>query len=78
MASSMRIVLVDPLGEVLFSGESMVARQSADIEPCPETKRSAESGVYRAVDASADVADGTETFDPDAEIRTTRRGPRAA
>ncbi len=72
---SHRIVLVDPLGDVLFSGESMVARGSdtpaerlpdtlpapAEVpepaysaeertERCPETMRSAGSGVYRSVD----------------------------
>lgn len=58
--SSKRIVLVDPLGEVLFSGESMIAnvhavqREREAREACPETQRSAAdasegSGVYRAV-----------------------------
>jgi hypothetical protein len=100
--SSMRIVLVDPLGDVLFSGESLIARgpedlpetlsapppppppiaayvaaissvpsseavtqperahdgdvaEDAELEshPCPETMRSAGSGVFRAVDPSA-------------------------
>ena len=92
--SSMRIVLVDPLGDVLFSGESLIARsvedlpetlsapiaasvaaissdpsseavtqpERADDEPddadleshtCPETMRSAGSGVFRAADRSA-------------------------
>ena len=84
MATSKRIVLVDPLGEILFSGESMIASHAA-IEPCPETKRSAESGVYRAVDSSQarehlEIQDepGAETADPDAEIATKKRGPRAA
>ena len=58
--SSMRIVLVDPLGDVLFSGESWVANgperarndaQEAEPEPdedddCPETMRSGESGIF--------------------------------
>jgi hypothetical protein len=84
--SSMRIVLVDPLGDVLFSGESLIARgpvaargpeelpdtlpapatsattsaaapasapvdsSEAMTERCPETKRSAGSGVYRTAD----------------------------
>jgi hypothetical protein len=68
--SSLRIVLVDPLGDVLFSGESMVARAALDAEPltsthdagpaapqpseeedepCPQTKRSNESGVFPAL-----------------------------
>ena len=86
MATSKRIVLVDPLGEILFSGESLIAR-GPDIEPCPETKRSAESGVFRAVDGPHDAshdredldspAEG-ESVDPDAEIATKKRGPRAA
>jgi hypothetical protein len=77
MSSMMRIVLVDPHGDVLFSGESLIARgpealpetlpetlpapatsslhssEAEDLgmdEPCPETMRSAGSGVYRAVD----------------------------
>lgn len=58
--SSMRIVLVDPLGDILFSGESMVAQMASaprpepepvpvEEEPCPQTKRSAESGVFPAL-----------------------------
>ena len=64
--SSTRIVLVDPLGEILFSGESMSAQEAvvppppprdvADREPdmCPETMRSAGSGVYRAASQQVD------------------------
>ena len=77
--SSMRIVLVDPLGEVLFSGQSLISGESANAQSadealpetlptpiaaavaaiddhddpsdrCPETMRSAGSGVYRSVD----------------------------
>jgi hypothetical protein len=69
--SSMRIVLVDPLGDVLFSGESLIGRRGepaanmanvaapsesaesrseAETGRCPETMRSAGSGVYRSVD----------------------------
>jgi hypothetical protein len=56
--SSLRIVLVDQEGDVLFSGESLGLREgwsraAADVapepEPCPETKRSptvTQSGVY--------------------------------
>ena len=54
--SSMRIVLVDPLGDILFSGESLSVREGdplvrADAPPdsseavterCPETLRSAQ------------------------------------
>ena len=77
--SSKRIILVDPLGEVLFSGESLVARgpdADADVvEACPETKRSAESGVFRAVDEHDESDQHDES---DAEIATNKRGPRAA
>lgn len=89
--SSMRIVLVDPLGDVLFSGDSVIARgrepeglpetlptpiaaavaaiaaapdsseaptepegeDSDEYEACPDTMRSAGSGVYRAVDRTS-------------------------
>jgi hypothetical protein len=68
-----RIVLVDPLGEILFSGESLISREMED-EACPETKRSAESGIYPA--ASTPEIE-IEVYD-DTEIRTPRRGPRAA
>lgn len=65
MATSRRIVLVDPLGEILFSGESLSAKASeaaADKqELCPETKRSAESGTYRAVDARLSVSEAPIT-----------------
>ena len=107
--SSMRIVLVDPLGDILFSGESVIAR-SADALPetlptpiaeavaaiaaspdssealteperpvapqplheldedepdlCPETMRSAGSGVFRAADRTAVAA-----------VRSDRRSP---
>lgn len=63
--SSLRIVLVDPVGDVLFSGESLRAREgwsgsSPEVaateavasEPCPETLRSpavSKSGVYPSV-----------------------------
>lgn len=57
MSKSFRIVLVDPLGDVLFSGESlsMISQAAAPTveseERCPETLRSAMttthgSGVY--------------------------------
>lgn len=62
--SSMRIVLVDPLGDILFSGESMIAHPSEEAlaaesrsradqraeSACPATKRSTESGIYRSAD----------------------------
>ena len=62
MSSSMRIVLMDPLGDVLFSGESWLtsgpesaAAKGHEIaaEPdeeneddCPRTLRSGESGIF--------------------------------
>lgn len=91
--SSLQIVLVDPLGEVLFSGESLIARRpeelpetlatpiaasvaaiaaapdsseavtepepsepDVDSQRCPETMRSAGSGVFRAVDRASQVS----------------------
>ncbi len=106
--SSMRIVLVDPLGDILFSGESVIARSvealpetlptpiaevvaaiaaspdssEALTEPephdlaeldeegepdlCPETMRSAGSGVFRAVDAKVAAV---------AAVRSDRHSP---
>jgi hypothetical protein len=66
---SLRIVLVDPLGDILFSGESMARAalnaepftstydagpaapqpSEEEEEPCPQTKRSNESGVFPAL-----------------------------
>jgi hypothetical protein len=72
--SSMRIVLVDPLGDVLFSGESMIANVLVEDEieePFPETKRSAtsDSGIYAIV--SHDQAE--ERLEENAaEIRSSR------
>lgn len=59
---SKRIVLVDPLGDVLFSGVSLaaqptppkeppvaeIAQREEEIEPCPDTLRSPthDSGVF--------------------------------
>ena len=54
---SKHIVLVDPAGDVLFSGVSLAAEEQGDgaatadhvdDEPCPETLRSStdESGVF--------------------------------
>ena len=97
--SSMRIVLVDPLGDVLFSGDSLIARgpaarggaeelpdtlaapptfaideAEAMTERCPETMRSAGSGVYRAADRTR-VTDLEVIEDVSAQIRAeaTRR-----
>ncbi len=80
-AGPKRIVLVDTLGDVLFSGESMIASETraarASIEPaersddeCPETLRSTSdatgSGVFRAVDRVRVNA----VFEADAEVET--------
>lgn len=96
--SSMRIVLVDPLGDVLFSGESLIATRAvargteelpdtlpapaaravdsseAMTERCPQTMRSAGSGVYRAADRTR-VAELDVIEDVGAQIRAeaTRR-----
>lgn len=75
--SSMRIVLVDPLGDVLFSGESMMATFANDEEePVPATRRSAtsESGIF-ATAPSGEATEQETDENPD-EIRSTR--PRAA
>jgi hypothetical protein len=75
-----RIVLVDPLGDILFSGESMIAKeavQETDAERCPETKRSAESGTFRAVTPPA-VTEVDNDISHSAEAATQKRGPRAA
>jgi len=74
--SSLRIVLVDPLGDVMFSGESMMASFANDEEeePLPATRRSAtsESGIFASV-RSREVDEVPENPD---EIRSSR--PRAA
>ena len=79
--SSKRIVLVDPLGEVLFSGESVVA-QAPGEEACPETKRSAaESGLFPAVKpigSDRPAPEVTEAQPPETEAATQKRGGRAA
>ncbi|MBS2019808.1 MAG: hypothetical protein JST00_43495 [Deltaproteobacteria bacterium] len=59
---SKRIVLVDPAGDVLFSGASLAAEEpraatpsdDAFMEACPETLRSPtnESGVFPFVKAA--------------------------
>ena len=79
MSKSMRIVLVDPLGDVLFSGESMIAmeRPSDEVEEvCPATKRSAtsESGVFPIAAPGRDEdQDGIATLPENGdEIRSAR------
>ena len=75
--SSLRIVLVDPLGDVLFSGESMMASFANDDEeePVPATRRSAtsESGIFATIARDTEVDEVPENPD---EIRSSR--PRAA
>jgi hypothetical protein len=72
--SSMRIVLVDPLGDVLFSGESWLASgpssptasygdNETEAEPdqdseSPETLRSGESGIFPVEHAKPSNANG--------------------
>ena len=78
--SSKRIVLVDPLGEVLFSGESVIAKAPGE-EACPETKRSAESGLFPAVKpvgSDRPAPEVTEAEAPETEATTQKRGGRAA
>ncbi len=69
--SSLRIVLVDSLGDVLFTGESTIAAPQwmteEDAEPaCPATRRSptADSGIYLSASRSSRaVADDEEEDD---------------
>jgi hypothetical protein len=77
--SSMRIVLVDALGDVMFSGESMIATELPTDEAeerCPETKRSAtsESGIFAKA-----AYDAVETLPENAdEIRSSPARPDSA
>lgn len=78
--SSLRIVLVDPRGDVLFSGESMILQPPIDDveDVCPPTMRSptSESGMFAAA-AYRIEQDGVDTFPENPEeIRSSR--PRAA
>lgn len=80
--SSMRIVLVDPLGDILFSGESMIAKELPAREPvdlvdtsCPETQRSAtsESGIFPVATLDPPDQDAVDTLPENAgEIRSSR------
>ena len=88
----MRIVLVDPLGDVLFSGESMVAATAQPFpapamnddeeEPCPQTRRSAESGVFPALRRPANrepiVMEPTPISEPAPQVATAKASERAA
>ncbi|MBX3187141.1 MAG: hypothetical protein KF819_09005 [Labilithrix sp.] len=91
---SKRIVLVDPSGDVLFSGVSVARDESPDVdgeedlEPCPETMRSAklESGLFPAVKRSyappeptcEEIAPETQPGYDEEEGPQTKRGERAA
>ena len=85
MSKSLRIVLVDPRGDVLFSGESMIAKETLLPPPvdsledvCPPTMRSptSESGMFVAAAYRAEQ-DGVDTVPENTdEIRSSR--PRAA
>ena len=56
---SMRIVLVDPRGDIMFSGESVIAKDPETDERCPETLRSAtsESGFFTAAARDDDAVE---------------------
>lgn len=59
---SMRIVLVDPRGDIMFSGESVIDKDPETDEPCercPETLRSAtsESGFFTAAARDGDAVE---------------------
>jgi len=76
--SSIRIVLVDPLGDILFSGESIAkALPARAIDLCPETQRSAtsESGIFPVAALGPDDA-GDTLPEETGVIRSGR--PRAA
>ncbi len=85
MSKSLRIVLVDPRGDVLFSGESMTAKETLVPWPinevddaCPPTMRSptSESGIFAAA-AYAVEQEGIDALSENREeIRSSR--PRAA
>ena len=86
MSKSLCIVLVDPLGDVLFSGESVIAQQTIVPPPldahdeiedaCPPTMRSptSESGMFVASRYAQNAIDTLPA--PTDEIRSSR--PRAA
>jgi hypothetical protein len=89
--SSMRIVLVDLVGAVLFSGESLrvvepevAAVDSSiptepEIEPCPETMRSADSGIFPSATPSGTKRAPVAVEEADAQPAAgTTHDPRAA
>lgn len=82
-AGPKRIVLVDTLGDVLFSGESMIASETraasarASIEPaersddeCPETLRSTSDATGSGVFRAVDRVRVNAVFEADAEVET--------
>jgi hypothetical protein len=71
--SSKRIVLVDPMGDVLFSGESVIAQEAEPEEACPATMRSEGSGVFRAAERVVIVEVEGEAEGVDTEIPTQRK-----
>jgi len=85
MSKSLRIVLVDPRGDVLFSGESMTAKETLVPSPiveledaCPPTMRSptSESGMFAAAAYRVEHECVDTLPENRDEIRSSR--PRAA
>jgi hypothetical protein len=90
-SASLRIVLVDPRGDVLFSGESLSVLEGSGLEPaegvsdgCPETMRSAASGTYRTVERRSHVRHDpddspvTEDAPVTEDVQHPKRAERAA
>ena len=89
--SSMRIVLVDPLGDVLFSGESWLTsgpaspvangdgdEAEADDDDCPETLRSRESGFFPVERAKPANGNGSNDASNDASNGQKKHDEQAA
>lgn len=86
--SSTRIVLVDPLGDVLFSGESWLASGPAspvadhvanasepeddEEDDCPRTLRSGESGIF-PVERAKPATNANDTHERLAGIKRDER-----
>jgi hypothetical protein len=73
--SSMRIVLVDPLGDILFSGESIATELPAREDRCPETQRSAtsDSGIFPVASSFGPDEEAVDTVPENTgEIRSGR------
>jgi hypothetical protein len=68
--SSMRIVLVDPLGDVLFSGDSLIARgpvargpeELPDTLPAPLTSATSATSATSGPGSSASAIDSSEAM----------------